>query len=581
MKQEKNMRSRFFNPLLFGQGVKVEDVQASPSTEQQPSEQQDENVCLVDLEEEQERMQLAEGCTNDYFSYETSTHSDYSSTSNVYEEYDSNTSLEELQNDLPEHPTTVDHSSCQEPCCDYESCKMEQDQLNIPQEDLSQSTVIVNQPIQQPILVPEYFQKASLLAADPTKAIPVCHREDVDSSQVPLIEDDTSGNELENFIELKQQLTREMNIKGKDYNVVFAGCRQSGKSQLKSLLHSIMTSNEEKRSTFQQDLLSPMYKRLDQSNRTSYLVQDRCDFMERKFLFSDLPGLESCRDASSYVKMITSLYMGVYDNQIYEQRSFESKRTCSVIKEVFHDVVILTIPIDYSCQELDSIRMVQSELENRNVPYLIVATKVDHLNRSRRDLEERKRQLAQSLHIRSFDILTIGMRGKSEEGLRDFERIDEKLYLEALMILRQIVVISNRVRNHNMHYSLCEYLLFCLCNVIRCFCDFHKQATWSLETKCCKEERTVLEKQVPEMVQSLHELDTIVQQAPEKKDVNTCDFGHLPIQSNEKESLPHKKPKKKTPIKTSRIKKKRIFQAMVITLLISLMFQLFFLFLVA
>lgn len=351
------------------------------------------------------------------------------------------------------------------------------------------------------------------------------------------------------------------------YNLVLAGCSQSGKSQLKSLLCSIMNFENhlkhESPETFtchetstdfnsfhhtihdphsEEDDLKhslPIFKNLDHTTRTRCLVQDSIPFRcsvkpfnakngnsssnnsskrnngdmetsflmdtqkEMTFMFSDLPGVNIEKQLNAYMNMLTALYMGTYgeddfvtsfdmdsESKLFSNNCFlENRRSYNKIKREYHHLIVLTIPIMFTELELKLIQSIQQHLDEKSIPYLIVATKTDLLvdghhsgmvtnsmktpvvtdssasvQKQQQWIEMKKQEIARALGMRSFDILTIGMSDeKGHEGLRDFETIHPDLYHQSMVLLRQIILHCHRVRNNEIRMGWIEWFVFWLC----------------------------------------------------------------------------------------------------------------------
>ena len=111
----------------------------------------------------------------------------------------------------------------------------------------------------------------------------------------------------------------------------------------------------------------------------------------------------------------------------------------------------------YTEEELYFIKTIQQNLDERSIPYLVVATKTDLVKSHslsqmspRQLIEMKKHEIASALGMRSFDILTIGMSGGSDEGIEDYEMVNTELYRDCLILLRQTVLNCSRVRSNEM-----------------------------------------------------------------------------------------------------------------------------------
>ncbi|KAG2379458.1 hypothetical protein C9374_006575 [Naegleria lovaniensis] len=354
------------------------------------------------------------------------------------------------------------------------------------------------------------------------------------------------------------------------YNIVLAGCSQSGKSQLKSLLFSVMNFENEhsikaplgnhavennSKLTADSDgecYSLPIFKNLDHTTRTRCLVQDSVPLRVRKsanaeqsndtltfpFMFSDMPGVKNENQLSTYIEMLSALYMGTYgeddfvgsfeENEssqtIFSNMFFENRRSYNKIQREYHHLIVLTIPLMCTSLELKLIKHIQQSLDERSIPYLIVATKADMLDGSfmapnhhhhhhhqtyshtqaldlhkpitttsvQQLIEMKKQEIAQALGMRSFDILTIGMSGASRsnshlhhqplnyEGLQDYESIHHELYHQSMVVLRQIILNCHRVRNNEIRMGWIEWFVFWLCMLV-----MSKVRSWTLLMQWC------------------------------------------------------------------------------------------------
>ncbi|KAL9656713.1 hypothetical protein ABK040_002980 [Willaertia magna] len=288
-------------------------------------------------------------------------------------------------------------------------------------------------------------------------------------------------------------------LQNNEYNIIMAGCKQSGKSQLKSLIVSVLASENHLQNI--DDINRNYFLKLDPINPkgTSYYLQNEIKYLDNyTFRFSDLPGLP-LKDYKDYIKLynrqVLSLFMGNYDWNLL-QRPFEARRLQNDIEQTCHDIVILTIPFNCKKSQILAISHLQNVLAEKNIPYIVVLTKTDLANTNNinsfnnsheeDEIEEKKKEIAKIFKIRTFEILTIGMRGKYEEGIEDFELINDKLKYQTFNILKHVVAGANRVENKRYQPGLFESLF------LSYFIDDDTTTTNETTINKCEKRRSVV-----------------------------------------------------------------------------------------
>ncbi|EFC42401.1 predicted protein [Naegleria gruberi] len=315
----------------------------------------------------------------------------------------------------------------------------------------------------------------------------------------PKMKNNVRMNHLPSLETLRKQVNCELNIHNRkmeqlmseelpSLNVIMAGCSSSGKSQLKSLLSSVMEFESERilpnSESYPKLVFRPIYRNLDHGTRTHQVTQDesqlsyykwdenisRCSVMfqpidsdisdqitTQRIIFTDMPGIDSQDQCPNYCKLLSQLYVGMFASEMSDKMveyGFENIKAGGRIQQVMcHDLVMLTIPIEFNEKELQITKSIQHYLDSKGIPYLVVATKTDLVGNDRNILDK-KRELAKHLKMRSFDILTIGMSGKSKEGIEDFELIRNDLHKESMLVLRQLLLQFNKKRDFIDKYKM-------------------------------------------------------------------------------------------------------------------------------